>query len=50
MKNISFKQILFLFLIFLFFFGDFSLFKKKIKEFFTYIWGIIKKNNRKKGI
>ena len=48
MRNFGLKQILVLIFIFLFLFGDFSVMKKKLNEFYIKIVGFLKKN-RKKG-
>jgi Sec-independent protein translocase protein TatA len=49
MKNISFKQILLLVLIFFFLFGDFFSLKKKIKNFMKYLNTFFTNKSRKKG-
>jgi hypothetical protein len=48
MRNINFKQILVLVLIFFFLFGDFFKVKKKIKQFLKYLSNVIFGDNRKK--
>ena len=50
MRNVSFKQILVLFLIFLLLFGDLFRLKKKIADLVTRIDGFVSKKNKKKGI
>jgi Sec-independent protein translocase protein TatA len=49
MKNISFKQILLLVLIFFFLFGDFFSLKKKLKNFMKYLNTFFTNKSRKKG-
>ena len=49
MRNISFKQILVLILIFFFLFGDFFSLKKKLKDLLRYLNNSIFKKHRKKG-
>jgi hypothetical protein len=48
MRNISFKQIIILILIFFLLFGDFSNLKKKLTSSFKKINDFISKKNRKK--
>lgn len=48
-KNINFKQIIVLILLFLFFFGDFLNLKKKIKDVAIYFNNNVFKKDKKKG-
>jgi hypothetical protein len=48
MRNISFKQIILLVLIFFFLFGDFHNLKKKFTSYFKQLDTFIFKKNRKK--
>ena len=50
MRNISFKQIVILILIFFLLFGDFSNLKKKITYYFKQLNNFINNKNRKKRI
>lgn len=49
MRNISFKQILVLLLIFFFLFGDFFNLKKKLTNLITHFNDFVLKKNKKKG-
>jgi Sec-independent protein translocase protein TatA len=52
MRNISFKQLILIIIIFFFLFGDFLKLKKQILTFVKYLNNIIvsKSQNKKKGI